>query len=800
MTQPATPLPIICSLLPTALYPCINTQIFLILCRFFYIAPIHNPNRMKKLFSAVFILIGFSLFAQKGSVKGFVYDKETAEGIPFATVQVMGSQYGATADDKGFFNIPNLAVGTYELKASYLGYRTDSMEVEIRKDQTKSIKFYLVNKSVELKDVEISASKTNSTTQTRVSVTSISATDMKRLPGVGGEADIAQYLTVLPGVVSTGDQGGEVVIRGGTPIQTEYLLDGIPIYNAFHSIGLFSIYETDVVKNIDVYAGGFPAEYGGRTAAVVDVSMRDGNKKDFSGLISVSPFMTHAVLEIPIIKLKENSNTNASLILATKISYLDQTSKVLYSYTGGLPYSFYDVYGKFTLNAGEGLKFSATGFNFRDNADFSAAQYSWNTYGFGGNLLAIPRNSNMYFNTHVSYSTYAISLNEPDQTQLQRSSSIGGLDIGMDFNYYIHNGELKYGMDVQANATNFAFTNSFDQSIVQNQSTTDLSAYFSYHKYVKKFVIEAGGRFEYYGKVQGVSPEPRVSVKYNITDFLRIKFASGLYSQDFIGTTSSQDVVALFTGFLTGPNEAAVDGNGKVYDNIRNFQRGTDAIFGIEGDLPGHVTINVEPYYKYFWHEFTLNYYKEFNTQPDFLVEKGDAYGVDFQAKWQGKNLYLYATYSLAWTFTNDEAQVYPASFDRRNNVNLLATYTFGKKRDWEASARWNFGTGFPFTQIQAFYEKNPFTNGISTNYTTTNGQLGEIYSSQINGGRLPDYSRLDLSIKKIFAFKKRMKLELNATLTNVYDRQNIFYFDVVNYERVNQLPIVPSIGASFNF
>lgn len=740
------------------------------------------------------------LFAQKGTVKGFVLDKANGEAIPYAAIKVEGTDFGASTDDQGFFNIPNLAVGNYKLTFSYIGFELQTQDVEILKGKTVNLKVQMQVKSMELKDVEINAEKQQKLTESRVSVISISAMEMRRMPTVGGEPDIAQYLQILPGVVSTGDQGGQVVIRGGTPIQTKFLLDGITVYNPFHSIGLFSVYETDIIKNVDVYTGAFPAQYGGRISAVVDVTTRDGNQKKFSGKISASPFMAHALLEIPVVKLREGRNTSASLILNTKISYLDRTSKGLYPYAGkaGLPYNFYDAYGKFTVNAGGGNKFTLSGFNFRDNANFAAAKYLWNTFGVGVNFLAVPKNSNLYFNTHASYSQYTISLTESDG--LPRKSTIGGFDIGMDFTYYIKNGELRYGLDIEGSKTDFSFTNSYNKKVEQNQNTTDLSAYVMFHKFFKKFVFEGGMRFQYYGNIGAVSPEPRLSMKYNVTDNIRLKLASGMYSQNFISTKSDRDVVNLFTGFLTGPEESAQDATGKLYDNIRNMQRSVHAVFGIELDLPKNITVNIEPYYKYFWHLFNINRYKQFNSDANFLVEKGDAYGVDLLAKWQWKGVFIYATYSVSWTSRFDGVQKYAPHFDRRHNVNLVASYTFGKKRDWEVAARWNFGSGFPFTKSQGFYESNPFADGINTDITATNGNLGILYDSKINAGRLPYYHRLDLSAKKIFNIKDKLKIEISISASNVYNRKNIFYFDRVKATRVDQLPILPSMSVSFAF
>ena len=759
---------------------------------------------MKQFLAALLVLVSLAGMAQKGadkgSVKGFIYDKVNGEGIPFANVQVQGTDFGAATDEQGFFFIPNLPSGSYKLVVNYIGYEQQILDVEVKKNQTANLKIFISTKSIELKDVEISAEKQQRTTESRVSVTSITPMEIKRLPTIGGEADIAQYLQVLPGVVSTGDQGGQVVIRGGTPIQTKFLLDGITIYNPFHSIGLFSIYETDIIKNVDVYTGGFPSQYGGRISAVVDVTTRDGNRKKVSGKFSASPFMAHALLEIPIIKLKEDRNTSASLILNTKISYLDRTSKVMYPYAdkNGLPYNFYDVYGKFSVNAGKGNKFSISGFNYIDNTNFSQAKYRWNTFGVGANFLAVPKNSNLYFNTHVSYSQYKMRLTEPALGE--RSTSIGGYNIGMDFVYYIKNGELKYGLDLEGNFTKLDFTNQYGQIVRQDQNTTDLCAYVMMHKYIKKFVIEGGFRFQYYGNVAGISPEPRLSMKYNITDMVRLKLATGMYSQNFISTKSDRDVVNLFTGFLTGPEEAAKDASGKSYENIRNFQRSVHGIFGLELDLPKNVTVNIEPYYKYFWHLFNINRFKQQTSDPDFLIEKGDAYGLDILVKWQWKGLFLYGTYSLSWTHRNDGAQIYAPHFDRRHNVNLIASYSFGKKRDWEISARWNLGSGFPFTKTQGFYESVPLDGGIGSDITGTNGNLAILYDNKINAGRLPYYHRLDMSFKKIFDIKDKLKIEINLSVSNVYNRKNIFYFDRVSYQRVNQLPVLPSLAVSFAF
>ena len=161
-----------------------------------------------------------------------------------------------------------------------------------------------LRKETELQGVEITARKTEKVTQINAGTITVTPREMKMLPSTGGEPDIAQYLQVVPGVIFTGDQGGQLYIRGGSPTQTGILLDGITIYNPFHSIGLYSVFETDAIRNVEIQTAGFNAQYGNRTSAIVDITTKDGNKNRHAGKVSLSPIMARAMLEGPIVKAK----------------------------------------------------------------------------------------------------------------------------------------------------------------------------------------------------------------------------------------------------------------------------------------------------------------------------------------------------------------------------------------------------------------------------------------------------------------------------------------------------------------
>lgn len=773
-----------------------------------------------QLLVAVFTFLSLSILAQNATVRGFVYDAENGEPIIFTNVYLKGTAFGTTTDVNGYYSISKIPAGDYALTISYLGYDTLSEKISLTANQIITKKLYLTKGMVNLNVVEISAESQEAKTEVQMSVQKITPKDMKQIPTIGGTADIAQYLQVLPGVVFTGDQGGQLYIRGGSPIQNKVLLDGMVIYNPFHSIGLFSVFDTDVIRNADVYTGGFNAEYGGRISSVMDITTKDGNTRRHSGVAGISPFGAKLLLEGPLSKPKPQGGSSSTFILSAKNSYLTQSSKVLYSYidTAGLPFNFTDLYAKATFNSSNGSKFNVFGFNFRDRVNYQAlSDLNWNNYGFGSNFVLIPTGSPVLIDGIFAYSSYGISLQETAidaaNSSKERFSGIDGFNLGLNFTYFVRDNEIKYGIEVNGFSTDFTFYNSLNTKIQQQENTTEIAGYLKY-KYTKgKLVIEPSFRAHYYASLQNFSPEPRLGGKFNFSNKWRMKFAAGLYSQNLISANSDRDVVNLFYGFLSSPDnlqKTFTDRNGNDRDVTYRIQKATHLILGSEVDITKHFHLNVEGYYKFFNQLSNTNRNKIFEdnaanssrpdlVKKDFIVETGKAYGVDFVFKYEYKRFYLWAVYSLAYTDRWDGVQVYNPVFDRRHNVNLVGHYTFGKNLNWEASARWNLGSGFPFTQTQGYYESLDFTNGVGTDYTTNNGSLGIQYAD-LNQGRLPYYHRLDINIKHTIYLNDRSNIEINVGATNMYNRANIFYFDRIKYDRVNQLPLMPSVGVNWSF
>lgn len=748
--------------------------------------------------------------AQNSTIKGFVYEKESGEPIIFTNVFLKKTSIGATTDVNGYFVISQIPPGNYTLMVTYLGYDSISIPVSIKSGEVQNKKLYLLKSSFNLDVVNISAEREEAKQETKTSVIKVTPKQLKQIPAIGGQADLAQYLQVIPGVVFTGDQGGQLYIRGGAPIQNKVLLDGMVIYNPFHSIGLFSVFETDIIRTADVYTGGFGAEYGGRISSVMDINTRDGNKKRLSGKLSSSTFGAGLLLEGPLKKETENGGNNTTFIISAKNSYLAQSSKVFYNYidTAGLPFNFTDVYSKLTFNGSNGSKLNLFGFHFNDNVDNyqALADFNWKTTGFGANFIVVPGSSSVLMEGIFAYSNYMITMTDNDA--LPKQSEINGFNAGLNFTYFLGKDQMKYGIEMQGFKTDFTFYNAVKRKLGQSDNTTEIAGYLKYKSSLGKFLIEPSIRIQYYASLSEFSLEPRFAMKYLASDKLRFKLASGIYTQNLIDAKSDRDIVNLFYGFLSGPENLPEKYKGEEVTS--KLQKAQHIIAGVEYDIFKHVTINLEGYYKNFSQLSNLNRNKIFDDIPDyynkpeslrkdFIIETGNAYGADLSMKYDYKKIYIWAVYSLGYVNRTDEYQDYVPHYDRRHNVNLMLSYLFGGKLDWEFNVRWNYGSGFPFTKLQGIYEKLDFNGGINQDYTTTNGQLGIQYAD-INTGRLPDYHRLDVTLKKRFEIAKNSALETSLSVTNAYNRDNLFYFNAIRRERVDQLPFMPSIGINLTF
>ena len=742
-------------------------------------------------------------FAQNTVLKGFTYDDSNGETLPYCTIQLVGTSFGALSDGAGAFMINKIPQGTYVVKVAYLGY-TDILDtIVVDKEKTITKRYSLKPSSTVLDAVQIVGEGQRREQETRTSVISVTPKDMSKMPAIGGQPDFAQYLQVLPGVISTGDQGGQLYIRGGTPVQNMLLLDGVILYSPFHSIGIFSVFDMDIMSSADIYTGGFGAEFGGRISSVMDIKTRDGNKKRLSGKIDLGNISSQVLLEGPLVKLKEGRKTSLSFILSGKGSYLKQAAKAFYPYVGedGLPFNFLDLYGKITLATQNGTKLNLFGFRYDDRVNYaSVADYGWQNWGVGANFLIVPGDVPTTIEGSLAYSDYDCMLD--DKFATPRKSSMNGFTFNLGFNYYIGRSLLNVGMEAVGFNTNYNYTTRFGSERSVEDHTTDMSIFAKFrYNFRNKLLIEPSFRLQYYYSLGEASPEPRLAIKYNILSNLRLKLAGGLYSQNLVAVTSDQDVVSLFSGFLSSPLESSMlsDYRYNSEQEVKGrLQKAQHIILGLEYDPIPEVNINIEGYYKHFSQLISVNRYKMFDEDEEFIWEKGSAYGGDITVKYEHKGFYTWFVYSLGWVKRDDNVIQYAPHFDRRHNINLIASYSFGKRKSWQVDARWNFGTGFPFTQTQAFYPHYNPTN-IGDDYITSNEDIYFLLAGY-NQARLPHYHRLDIGGKKKFFIGERNSIEVSISFSNIYNYKNIFYVNRTTNDIIYQLPFLYYFGLTWRF
>lgn len=770
-------------------------------------------------------LLGCSLlYAQSGQLRGTVTNAD-GEPLTGAAVLIPQIRMGAYANERGIYSVSRVPAGTYEVRASYFGFDTLVKTVTIDAGGITTVGFVLSERQVFANEVEITTSRPTGEirrTQVDIGVTEITPQEISLIPSLGAP-DLAQFLQVLPGVVYTGDQGGQLYIRGGTPIQNMVLLDEMIVYSPFHSIGFFSVFDPDYIRGVDVYSAAFPAQYGGRISSVIDIKTRNGSLSRFKAKANANPFSAGALIEGPLRRGKR-PGSGISYLLSARNNYINRTGETLYPYINsgnGLPYSFLDVYGKLSFT--DGLNYANIfGFSHSDQVNLEfPANVGWDALGGGANFQLLPAEAGAIVSGSFAYSRFESGLLSQSET-FPRTSSIDGFNGSLRVGYIFNSvDEFNFGVSFLGFGTDYVFTNSFGFQTSQRDDNTEAAFYARYKKVIQtadgyqRAVIEPSFRLHYYNNQATVSPEPRLRAKLNFPG-LSFSFGTGLYAQNLLSAVSDRDVVNLFQGFLSAPEDLA-------YRRRQNtLQYAWHALFGVEAEIVPRLTTTVEGWYKGFPQLTNINRDKIFQEDPNFITETGEAMGVDFILKYQTPKLYLYGTYGLARVTRTDRLQTatprtyYPV-FDRRHTVNLVAAYRQGrvgaddegqtpagvKFRDskWEFSVRWGLGSGFPFTQTQGYFEKLDFLdNGAQSPISTQNGQLALILSENLNAGRLPYYHRLDLSADRRWLIRNAMLLEVNLAVINTYNRDNIFFFDRIRFAPVYQFPVLPSAGVTLRY
>ena len=778
------------------------------------------------LFFSFFLLLGSAVFAQKKvTLSGYVKDGKSGELMIGASVYVNEAKVGTITNAYGFFSI-TMDQGTYTVQVNSIGFKEELKKVNLINNTQVEIQLTPMSKLVD--DVVIRANRNKDNIRgAEMGTTTLSVEKIKKLPVIFGETDILKAIQLLPGVQSAGEGNSGFYVRGGGPDQNLVMLDDAVVYNTGHLFGFFSIFNADALKNVTLIKGGMPANYGGRLSSVLDVSMKDGNNKEYHGEGGIGLIASRLTLEGPIVKDK------GSFMISGRRTYIDVLSKpFLRKEVQGSGYYFYDLNLKANYQLGKRDRVYVSGYFGKDVFNFKSSSGDFGVKMPWGNTTATVRwnhqfSPKLFLNTTAVYNDYKFEFKSmQNDMNIKFNSGIKDWNGKFDFDYYP---SVKHHVKFGGNYTNHTFTPNQtsgkagetefapDNSLIKFAHETGIYILDEYDL-SSRIKINGGIRYSWFGQIgpytkYGLDPngnkldstafasgklvedyggwEPRVNVRYKINENSSLK-ASVAKTYQYIhlvtnnGSTLPTDIWMPSTAIVK-PQKAWQYAAG-YFQNFFN-----DAL-----------ETSVEVYYKEMKNqiEYRAGYTPTSLRDPelDFVFGDGNAYGAEFFINKTKGKFTGWIGYTLSWTWRNfaslNNGEKFPAKYDRRHDLSIVTSYEFSKKLN--ASAIFIFGTGNAIT--------------LPTGYYIIDGNVIQD-NSKLNAYRLMPYHRLDLSL--VYTPKpnstKRWQGSWAFSVYNVYSRQNPYLLYVettgnvqsgteVKVKQVSIFPILPSITYNFKF
>lgn len=727
----------------------------------------------------IFLFSSTIIFSQgRGTIRGIVTDSTNGEALPFCNVVVNELHIGTLTDSHGLYVITAVpAPGRYTLTVSYVGYQAKKIHVSVAKNKIREINVALSAVGIKMETVETVGEKVIGKNATDIGLQRISMRDIEMLPK-GVEADIFRSLQYIPGVKATGDVSARYYVRGSASNENLVLLNGITIYNPFHAFGMFSVIDPDMINSVEFYKGGFTSEFGDRLSSVLDIITKDGNKNSFAGSATSSLLTGKALFEGPI--------PHGSFMITGRKSYYSEVLKKFLN-DKSAPINFYDLSLKLNYsnpNFIKGSKFDITSFISGDNL-INESPYTENM-SWSNKLLGVDwfqlTDSPLYFEMGISWSNFKGEVDPKLSSAKPKNNQLDDITTKIDFNYiFPSKDELSVGTEIKDINTTLYLENALGAISNLSGNGTSISVYGKY-KFLRyeNFGADVGARIAAVSLLSSNSNpfmiQPRVSMTYRIFPAVALKGSWGIYEQELTTLSDENEVISLFEPWIIIPDYLKPAGS--IQYSI-----------GATTDFTSNISLDVEGYYKIMKNIPILNDNKIASTDPDLISATGESYGWEFLFRYNNSRIAFTASYTLSWAYNNVNGWVYYPRYDSRNSVDLTLEYNLGN--NWRASAIWVYNTGLPFTQSLGYYNKLYFSDLYNDWSIYENYQPFQLLSDR-DLGRLPDYHRLDLSISKSFNISW-IKFSFDASIINVYNRANIFYFKRNTGERVNMLPFLPT-------
>jgi hypothetical protein len=554
------------------------------------------------------------------------------------------------------------------------------------------------------------------------------------------------------------------------------------IYNPYHAFGIFSIFDPDFVKNTEVYTGAFPAGYGGRLSSVVNIVSRNGNNSETKGSAGINFISGKLQLEGPI------SKNNTWIVNARKSLFNDTFKKFL---RDPAPISFYDIFAKVNFGGEDYGRQSIQTFLSGDDIlspKATEADHRWrmSSYAFTFSDLVDER---IYVDAVLYGSRFRITRDAKQSTAVRDAeSSIQDAGIRGELTMYTESKDLYFiGFDVNIPSYRYVFTTPSNLTVEEQAVAVETWSWFRYQMNYERFKADFGIHSDVIALFDGEYPpamiQPRINISYLLESDWRVKASFGVYSQNLITLTNEDDIVSLFEAWIYIPENTKPE-------IARHY------VAGIEGNIFSELSLNVQTYFKDYSSLVLYNREKKYALDPDYINGTGASYGIETLFRYKYSFLDLYVAYTIGWTSLTINNFTFSPRYDRRHNLNVMNIARVTESFD--LGFRWEFGSGYPFTQTVSFYDRLSLGD---IGRTPFQGESGKPYSvlGEKNVARLPAYHRLDIIATYKFSVGN-VNGSLGMNITNVYNNDNILFYDRKTLQKITMLPFLPSASLKVDF
>jgi len=741
---------------------------------------------------------------ETASLRGYVRDASTGETLLQANVVVEETGAGTATNNAGYYTLRGLRPGTYTVAFSYIGFQTRTETVTLAAGEERRLDVELPPADLQTEEVVVTGASDAEAAERQIGTDRLRTATVTELPSVL-QPDVFRSLSLLPGVTTASDYSSNLYIRGGGPDQTLVLLDGTTVYNPTHFFGFFSTFNPDAIKDVQLYKGAYPSEYGGRLGSVVSIYNKDGNRRETTGGLSVGLLASRAYVEGPYGGADEDPA--GSYMVAVRRSTLEPVLAALRGAdVEGIPesFSFYDVNAKVNYDVGPDDKLSLALYGGQDFLDLQFQEQGRFDINYGNQTVSADWThlfGDQVFSTlTVTGSRYrSTPVANLAGTQFTQENGVNDLSVNADVEYTPNEAHTVKG-GLRTSTLAFTLRNTFDGTTTFDQRiTAQRAAVYLQDTYEPNgtWTLRGGLRGTYFSRGDFWRLSPRLSVEYNLSPDVQLQAAYGRYHQ-FLTLETSE----LFTGFDTWlmadagvppsyGDQAAVGLKARLGPDwrleVEGYGRTMRALFEQDPFLPDEAGV---PY-------------------PErFHFGDGRAYGAEVLLRRQEGPLTGFLSYTLGRTvrrfpnvnLSEDGApQYYTPKYDRTHSLTLAANYRLSDA--WRLSGTFSYNTGQAYTRPELRYElvDDPFQ-------PPTDGR--NVLISPFNNARLPAYHRLDLGVARTGRFFGIADYELQVQVINAYSRRNIWFYQynteddgTLDRTEVPQIPVpIPNLSLTLTF